>query len=146
MKKLSKKDIKDSLIIYFKDIANSSNNELDCKIVPCNTDLYEMYIPEFLENSYWNHKSSDFIIHNDKGPALILKDNYNKIIREEYFSNGYNHRIDGPAIYEYKARFYNENYYMFIINGKVQTDFSFAIQTNHLRCKSCNKFCKQKCF
>lgn len=64
------------------------------------------------------------------------------IIGFDYFccyfdENGNASRLDGPA------KFNKYEYYY--INGQKYYADSFALKTNHLICKLCGQFCKQKC-
>ena len=123
------------------------NNELKSNIIKNEIDDYhpsvvKFYLPSKLQNSYMNIDNSFWKFHSIKRrPALIIKDN-NKIIKIEYFKDGFNHRDDGPAI-EY-LRY--EKLLTFYLNGKFILPYKFAEETNHLICKSCRTFCKQLCF
>lgn len=49
------------------------------------------------------------------------------------------HNIDGYSLKSYE-------YIQFFINNKLYNEPQFAKETNHLVCKTCADFCKQKCF
>ena len=85
-----------------------------------------------------------YIIHNDNGPAFIKYDNNGNILKEEFFINGLNSRLDGPAVIYYKKK---KKYNLFYVRGKKEFfhDY-FAFKTDHLICKNCQSFCKQECF
>ena len=76
---------------------------------------------------------------------------YYNTITNEYFGQNYccrfyfnlkgqNHRIDGPA------HLGTWNLILYYINNIHYNELEFADLTNHLICKNCNNFCKQKCF
>ena len=93
-----------------------------------------------IEKSFNNQKIQEWRIHNKKNPAFILYDN-NFVYKKEWFENGFNNRLDGPAeIYCQDDRFY------FWINGVPFNTINFANKTDHLICEYCYNFCKQKCF
>lgn len=43
------------------------------------------------------------ILHREDGPAVIIYDDYERIIREEWYDNGILHREDGPAVIIYNS-------------------------------------------
>ena len=81
----------------------------------------------------------------------ILNNYYYNTITNEYFGENSScrfyfnlemerHRLDGPAhIGEF-------NIILFYINGIYYRKSEFAVKTNHLICKNCKEFCKQRCF
>ena len=68
------------------------------------------------------------LLHNINRPAIIVAN------KEYFYKNGFRHREDGPA-----GLFFWLNDFKYLEN-------EFAEKTNHLVCKVCNVFCKQKCF
>lgn len=70
------------------------------------------------------------------GPAVL------NFYFEIWYSNGKINRIDGYAFINKKFEYEND----FYIDGLIFNSIDFAIKTNHLICKFCNKFCKQGCF
>ena len=98
---------------------------------------------------YYDDKNNEFFIIYFKSKYYFnLDGNYHRIGKPaiEFFNggkiweeNGKMHRIDGPASYDHDN-------HKFWINGKNYSKLVFAEKTNHLLCKNCNKFCKQKCF
>ena len=124
------------------------NNEFKSNIIKNNIEntLYENVkysLPENLRQSYVNYcYNTIWRFHSlENNPTLIVKNNNNKIVRTEYFKNGFNHREDGAAI-----NFDYDPYYAFFLNGKGLNKIIFAEKTNHLICKFCGEFCKQECF
>ena len=60
-----------------------------------------------------------------------------------YYKNGKLNRIDGAALII--DNIINFSYY-FYIDEKWMYEKEFAKETNHLICKFCEEFCKQRCF
>ena len=73
-------------------------------------------------------------IHRIGKPAIEYY-NGDKIWRK----NGKMHRLNGPA---YISRSYKDYW----INSKHYTEKKFAKETNHLICRICGRFCRQRCF
>ena len=126
------------------------NNKLKSNIIKNEIDNYydniiKSYLPLELQSSYTNDDNDIFWkFHSiNENPALIIKDNNNnnKIIKIEYFKDGFNHRDDGPAI-EYQDK---DNLH-FYLNGHFMFERFFAEETKHLICGLCEQFCKQLCF
>ena len=95
--------------------------------------------PSYLLDSYWNRESK-IKIHRKNGPAYYLDNN----LHIEYFENGLNHRLDGPALLSKDK--YNNITNINYINGRLLWPKEFAEETSHLICEYCKEFCKQKCF
>ena len=84
--------------------------------------------------------TNDKYYYDEITKEYFLLTQYNEKL---YFNlNGNIHRESGYAIYSIKHN-YNKH---FFLNNKEYSDYYFAIKTNHLTCKYCYKFCKQKCF
>ena len=112
------------------------------KDIYLNSLIIESNLNKNVIRSFWNenHCLQKYKLHNLNKPALIVKDK-NIILREEWFKDGFNHRLDGPAIID-------QGDIVYYIGGQDLSDDSedFANVTKHLICKSCEKFCKQSCF
>ena len=91
--------------------------------------------------NFYFSQSDEFYLEND---LFII---VNKASKEKYYLNKYGmqHRLDGPAkiFFNYQKQQYYKYYF---INGIYLSNSQFAEDTNHLYCKSCYKFCNQKCF
>lgn len=93
--------------------------------------------------SLWNYGKRNInkvLVHNDNGPAVIWNTG-----SKWFCKKGIIHREDGPAaIIVYRLSTYT--YIRFFLNEKEYSCNIFALKTNHLICKICEKFCKQSCF
>lgn len=88
----------------------------------------------------------------------LIKRKINKKYEKTLNADGWLHWEDGPAYIDKtilvapnsKIKNYNKYYlnlaYYFYLNGYKKGPKFWAKKTNHVFCKSCENFCKQKCF
>ena len=110
------------------------------------------FAPSIKGKFYFDEENNEYFIKNEDS---IVYFNLNGFVHRigkparlneefqifNYLENGKLHRDDGYAASCCKGK---HNY--FYLNGKHQLINNWTEKTNHLVCKFCNKFCKQKCF
>ena len=133
------------MFIKYSYLDNLNNFKIIEKSVSSDLDTLHLILPE-LHASYCNEKSEYKFYSKNNTPSILIYDDNNNLLREEYYENGVNHRLNGPSVRE-RALSSDQFFYHYYINGSYfRYANDFAIKTNHIICDECNDFCNQNCF